>query len=102
MLWVTVTSLSSLSSLLLDSLVLGRAWRDKEVMLEQLVSQETEWWEKRYPEKHWSPHLQSVLAQSPGSGHVTPRPWLPGLKPGTRASPRTAVKIREKMLGAGN
>lgn len=84
--WVAVTSLSLLSSLPLDSVVLGRPWRDEEViMLEQLVSQEKRQHPTdgvaadKIPRKVLISHLESVLAQSPGSGCVTSRLWPPGL-----------------------
>lgn len=83
--WAAVTSLSPLSSLPLDSLVLGRSWRDEEVMLEQLASQEKRQHPTdrvvadKIPREALISHLESVLAQSPGSGCVTSRLRHPGL-----------------------
>lgn len=87
--WAAVTSLSPLTSLPLESLVLGRPWRDEEVMLERLVSQHPpdRVVADKIPRKALISHLESVLAQSPGSGCVTfrllvcnwGREHLPGL-----------------------
>lgn len=73
MTWVALATLSPISSPLLDSLVLGRAWRD--CLLEKLVSQEVSPLDrvlyKKLYERSAHPPLVVVLAQSPGSvGHL--------------------------------
>lgn len=77
---------------------MGRQWGDHS---EQLLSQE-KWYQsasrvvgEKIPREVPVLTLQSVPAQSPGSGHMTSRLLVCTL--GTRAAPRTAVKVREKL-----